>query len=271
MEIHFISGLPRSGSSLLASILRQNPRYEASFSSPIGYTITALHQGMTGQNEARGLISDSQRLRILRGIFSAFYADAGADVVFDNNRRWCAQLPLLMHLFPNAKVICCVRPIAHIIDSLERLIRAHPLELSAIYGWTPNTTVYERVRMLMEPGGLVGYALSAVRDAFYGPHRDRLIMVEYAELAQHPAAVMRRIEDELFGTLPTCTYDFNNILPLPGAAEFDASLGLPGLHALKSRVVYDPNMSVLPPDIYGSMPEPFWRQKPVKKTATNAS
>jgi hypothetical protein len=31
--IHFISGLPRSGSTLLAAILRQNPHFHATISS----------------------------------------------------------------------------------------------------------------------------------------------------------------------------------------------------------------------------------------------
>ena len=34
--LHFISGLPRSGSTLLAAILRQNPRFHAAMSSPVG-------------------------------------------------------------------------------------------------------------------------------------------------------------------------------------------------------------------------------------------
>ena len=33
--IHFISGLPRSGSTLLAGILRQNPRFHAGMTSPV--------------------------------------------------------------------------------------------------------------------------------------------------------------------------------------------------------------------------------------------
>lgn len=33
---HFISGLPRSGSTLLAAILRQNPRFLAATTSPVG-------------------------------------------------------------------------------------------------------------------------------------------------------------------------------------------------------------------------------------------
>jgi len=32
---YFIAGLPRSGSTLLSAILRQNPRFHAAMSSPI--------------------------------------------------------------------------------------------------------------------------------------------------------------------------------------------------------------------------------------------
>ena len=34
-QLHFISGLPRSGSTLLAGILRQNPQFHAAMSSPV--------------------------------------------------------------------------------------------------------------------------------------------------------------------------------------------------------------------------------------------
>ncbi|MGI4764644.1 MAG: sulfotransferase, partial [Janthinobacterium lividum] len=33
--MHFISGLPRSGSTLLAALLRQNPTVHAHISSPV--------------------------------------------------------------------------------------------------------------------------------------------------------------------------------------------------------------------------------------------
>lgn len=33
---HFISGLPRSGSTLLSALLLQNPRFHAGISSPVG-------------------------------------------------------------------------------------------------------------------------------------------------------------------------------------------------------------------------------------------
>src|SRR5690606_37254934 len=34
-SIHFVAGLPRSGSTLLAAILRQNPRFRADVTSPV--------------------------------------------------------------------------------------------------------------------------------------------------------------------------------------------------------------------------------------------
>ena len=43
---HFISGLPRSGSTLLAGILRQNPRFHAHIESPVGRMVTELHRSM---------------------------------------------------------------------------------------------------------------------------------------------------------------------------------------------------------------------------------
>jgi hypothetical protein len=49
--IHFISGLPRSGSTLLAAILRQNPRFHAAMTSPVGSLYTALEAAMSRRNE----------------------------------------------------------------------------------------------------------------------------------------------------------------------------------------------------------------------------
>ena len=45
--IHFISGLPRSGSTLLVAILRQNPRFHAGMTSPVGAMYMALEGAAT--------------------------------------------------------------------------------------------------------------------------------------------------------------------------------------------------------------------------------
>jgi len=264
-DIHFISGLPRSGSSLLAAILRQNKRFEASIQSPVGYSLMALHQSLGGANEAKTFLTDHHRVLMLRGVLWSYYWDVPVEqVIFDNNRRWCANAALVAELFPDSKIICCVREPVKIVESIERLVRAHPLEVNAIFEFKPNTTVYERVKMLTLPTGLLGYAWNAFKDAYYA-HHERLIIVEYAELAEYPRAVLARVHREL-GYEPF-EYDFAHIQQIPRAAEFDRSIGLPGLHNVDPTVAYRPHTSILPPDIATNLPKPFWQ---VKKVTTSS-
>jgi sulfotransferase len=211
---------------------------------------------MSGVNEAHWFISDRQRVRSLRALFSAYYAEIKTDIVFDTNRRWCANMSLVLDMFPDAWVLCCVRHPIAVIDSIERLLQTHPLTLSTIIGLEPGTNVFGRVKRLMEPGGMVGYSLNAVQEAYYGLHRDRLLMVNYDNLAQFPDRTMAEIHEKL--ELPAFEYTFDAIEPIPGAALFDQSIGTPGLHSLKKRVEYLPRQSLLPPVILNSLPVPFW-------------
>src|SRR5260221_14646844 len=107
MQLHFISGLPRSGSTLLAAILNQNPHFTAGMSSPIASFYRAMESAMGQGNADAVFVDDAQRQTILKGLFTSFYTDRD-DVVFDTNRMWTARLPALAQLFPDMKVVCCV-------------------------------------------------------------------------------------------------------------------------------------------------------------------
>ena len=65
--VHFISGLPRSGSTLLSALLRQNPRFAAAMTSPVAPMCAALHKKMCG-GEFGVFFDDTKRAVILRGI-----------------------------------------------------------------------------------------------------------------------------------------------------------------------------------------------------------
>lgn len=258
MRMHFITGLPRSGSTLLASILRQNPKFEASIQSPVGRVFTDVVTALGVSNESSLFLNDTKREAILRGIVGGYYYDLPIDVkvVFDNNRRWTANASALAKLWPECKLLCCVRAPVAIVDSFERLAQNSPLSASAIVGGVGNTTVYERVHELMKAQGVVGFSLNALRSAFFGPERDRLLIINYDDLCRFPAAVVKDIYEAL-GEEPF-NHDFGNISPIPGAAEFDSELAAPGLHDLKPAVVYEPRTTILPPDIWKSLPAPFW-------------
>ncbi len=255
--IHFISGLPRSGSTLLSAILRQNPRFHAGMTGPVGSLVEAMLRNMSMSNETAIFISDAQREALLRAVFATFYADVpGGHVVFDTNRLWCTKLPLLTALFPDARVICCVRDVPWIFDSIERLIRKNKLQPSGIFNFEPGGTVYSRVDGLGGPNGMVGYAWNALREAFCGEQSDRLLVVTYETLTSDPAKAIAAVYD-FIGEKPFA-HDFENVEF--DAVEFDRRLGTPGLHAVGRRVRHEQRRSVLPPDLvrkYES--DAFWR------------
>jgi sulfotransferase len=110
--------------------------------------------------------------------------------------------------------------------------------------------------MMMEPLGIVGYAWNAVQEAYYGLHRDRLVIINYDDLARYPRQLLAEIHEKL--ALPAFEYTIDQIEQIPGADLFDRSIGTPGLHVLKKRVEYSARPSILPPAIIASLPRPFW-------------
>ncbi len=268
-QFHFIAGLPRSGSTLLAAILRQNPAITANMSSPVGGIFAAMQKAISRGNEAAMFLADGQRERLLRHIFDEVYNvsdgegncveanDCSGKVIFDTNRMWPSKLPVLVRLFPDCHMVCCVRRVAWIMDSIESLIRRNNLELSGIFGFEPGGTVYSRVNALGSSNGLVGFALDALREGFYGEHSDRLLLVEYEALAKEPKDTVDAIYD--WFKLPRFEHDYGHIEQIPGAAEFDEKLGTPGLHSVRGKVEWRERKTILPPELFANFPPPFWR------------
>ena len=99
-KIHFISGLPRSGSTLLGALLRQNPRFHANMSSPVGTLVNQMLGAMSEDNEFSVFISPEQKRALVMGIFSAYYQpQADKEIIFDTNRLWCSKLSLINETF----------------------------------------------------------------------------------------------------------------------------------------------------------------------------
>jgi sulfotransferase len=254
--IHFISGLPRSGSTLLSAILRQNPRFHAMMTSPVGGIFMAMQTAISRKHEAAVFIEPDQKRELLAGVFHNYYHAIGAEkVVFDTNRVWCSKMPALTRLFPAARVICCARHVSWIMDSIERLERRNAFDLSGMFGFDPGSTVYTRLGRLAGSDGIVGHALDGLREAFHGGHADRMIVVTYEALTRDPAGAMRILYDFL-GEAPF-EHDFDNVEY--SADDFDAALGSPGLHTVRRKVAFIERPTILPPDLFARYEsDAFW-------------
>ena len=257
--IHFISGLPRSGSTLLAAILRQNPRIHAGMSSPLAALFRNLMQGMSPQGELSAMLTSEQRENVLRGLFDSYYKDIHpTKVVLDTNRLWCSKMGAIAKLFPEARVIVCVRDLAWVMDSFERILRKEPLLVSRMFQPRDAATVYTRVSALASGVGTVGFAWNAVPEALWGEHANRLLVVDYEALAREPARTIKYVYDML--GLPAFDHDFESVSYEDGGAV-DAQLGVPGLHTVTGRVAFVERPTILPPDLYQRFTgRNFWRR-----------
>lgn len=255
---HFISGLPRSGSTLLAALLRQNPRFHAGMSGPLGGLFGTLLAEMSAKNEASVFIDDALRRRVVRGLFDSFYADSPAEVIFDTNRAWCTRLPAIKALFPQSRVIACVRELAWIVDSIERLIRDNAFQPSSIFGYQASGTVYTRANGVAASDGMVGFAYDALKQACYGEEADWLLLVQYETLCSDPRTVMRAIY-EFIGEA-AFEHDFERVEF--DDQGFDAKAGTPGLHRVRRKVEDRPRRTILPPDLFRRFEkDAFWKDR----------
>lgn len=255
---HFISGLPRSGSTLLGAILNQNPRFAAGMSSPVASLFDGVLSQVSVGTELSRMVDQPQRTRLLRGLFDSYYADVDADVIFDTNRAWTSRLPELMALFPNAKLICTVRDVAWVMDSLERQYRASTFENTGLFNsHAERATVYTRTEALASSNRLVGFAYQALREACWSDFAERIVIVDYDMLVKHPAAVIGLIYN--FLDQEPFAHDFDAVSY--DAPAFDEGLGLNGLHRVRPKVQATRRPTILPPDVFSKFASlAFWKE-----------
>lgn len=255
--IHFISGMPRAGSTLLASILRQNPRFHARMTSGVGSLVNASLGQMSAGSEISVFFDEARRKAVLEGLFDGYYRGIHEEkLVFDTNRIWCSKMPTIAELFPRAKVVACVRHAPWVIDSLERLVRANKFEPSGIFKFDPVGTVYSRAEAVQGGLGMVGFAWNALKEAFYGEHSNRLMLLTYETLTANPAKAMAALYD--FIDEPAFNHDFDDVASDEEA--FDARLGTPGLHRVGKKIEARERRTILPPDLFRRYEnDSFWR------------
>lgn len=260
-RLHFISGLPRSGSTLLAALLRQNPQFHAGISGPLYGLFNMLLGEMSGRNEFAVFINNEQRRRVLTGIVRGFHAGHAPDdgVVFDTSRAWTSKLSAIGELFPGSKVIACVRHMPWIIDSIERVVQRNMFQPSIMFDFQPGGTVYSRVEGVAGANGMVGYSYNALKEAFFGENAGRMMLLQYETLIAEP----RRALDALYEFIgePRFAHEFEAVSF--DAHAYDERAGTPGLHEVRPQVsaASARRDTVLPADLFQRFEhDSFWRQ-----------
>ena len=253
-QYYFISGLPRSGSTLLSAILQQNPRFHAGISDNLLAHVRS--QVETANGVSYNEFDEEQLKHIIKATFDSFYYNVPKPVIFNTNRLWTNLLPELRSLYPYTKVICCVRDISRIMDSFERMHQQNPFKISSVFPKEVDINVYTRSSSLMSEGGIIKLPYDSLKSAITGPHLDMLMLVEYDLLTKNPEGTMKSIYN--FIEQPYFEHDFNNVAS--SYDEYDKTIKMNGLHSTRSIVEYKQRSYLIPPDVINKFSDlEVWR------------
>lgn len=240
------AGLPRAGSTLLGTILNQNPRFEASISGPLARFVRAVITESSTQGGYKYECPPERRKRLIAGLFDNYHDTPGKEVYFNHNRGWPLLLPTAKDLYPDLKMILCVRDIGWVLDSFETLVRKNPYSFTSMFSPDENVNVYSRCETLLNPARTLGFAYAAVKQAITCEHKSSIMLLEYEQLARNPEQTLRALYN--FIEEPYYLHDFNDVEA--SYDEFDDDIQLPGLHKTRKRVEYIERQTIIPPDIW---------------------
>lgn len=240
----FLASLPRSGSTLLTSLLNQRPDVYASPTSNLCDTMGAAVQAWEENPTTKASSgSEDDILRILKGIQSNRYDTD--KMVFDKGRGWAAPqiIKTMVKVQGDVKIVATVRPVAECIASFVKLLKPDNVELFCKQN--------EVIQHLM--GSY--HALKAG----YESYPDNFLFIEYDDLVSDPQAQLDRIAD--FVGLNR----FIHSDKVEDSKEDDAVWGIEGLHTVRPTVKkarYNPRF-ILGHKLYNFYQGgEFWNDKP---------
>jgi len=236
-QYYFISGLPRSGSTLLVNILNQNPDIYASGTSGLLQIIKPIVTGWDGIAEFKANSIDENKKGLLQGLIDGFYSSKNESIVFDKCRGWPANIELLKYIGIDPKIILCVRDTRDILSSWERMYRNDKLNGRATLGEQENPldfqTVESRCEFWSSNTSPLGSAFNIMNDAIHRKLYDNMCFFEFEKWTTYPDIEFKKLYEWL--GLDFYHHDFNKVKQVIN--EKDEYYGYADLHNIKEGKV----------------------------------
>ena len=217
-NIFFLSGLPRTGSTLLTSILSQNPQIHAKGNSPLCQVMWDLQVSCFSTQQMQN--NPDATARLLSSIPKTFYENSTANIV-DKCRSW--TLPDNLSLIDNyitksPKVIVMLRPIVEIVKSF-------------VFIRTMNNWQDPEQGLLDDRSEPIMRSLDGVKNAI-SINSGQFAFYWYEDLVNNPELIINNIYE--FCGWDKFNHHFDNIKNL--SPEKDDLLNLIGLHDIRPKL-----------------------------------
>ena len=258
-KFYFMAGLPRAGSTLLSTLLDQNPRFYSGPSSPVLGAMFATHDNFQNNELYTGYPKPNQVNEIVGSIIRHWYSDIEEEVIFDKNRAWCARVPFIEgYIGQEAKIIVPVRRVDEILTSLLTMVhrntfvegqpRINFVDEQLVKANIPINDHNRCEYLLTSQGGIVWESLNAVKMGVEEGYGDKFHFVDYNDLVNDPQGELDSIYEFLGEESFKHSFDnLTNTFPLNDMVNW----GLSDMHKVHSKLTKKsahPD-AVLPPSI----------------------
>lgn len=269
-QFAFMGGLPRSGSTLLSSILNQNPEIHSGANSPVCGVMYNVERAIVQSEQFAAYPKPEVIPAVVGGVLDGWYSDIDAEVVIDKSREWInpEYLGTLLRNFEgNPKIIVTVRSIPNVLASFISLIHKNPstpsfidqeIEVRQDFNfYRPVDDV--RCDHLMRPKGIIDNALFGLTFATSKGGSKYFHIVEYDDLIGDTEETISGIYN--FLDVKPFEHDFTNIKNV--VPEDDKVYGLAGMHDVRSSISdrgINPEKVLSPYVLNKYQGLEFWRQ-----------
>ena len=236
-------GFPRAGSTLLMNILAENPRFHGTPTSGLITSVVQLKENW--KNTPLYLASGEKYIypkikTMMKGMIDGFYEKELSQGItpIDKNRVWIGFFDLLDEIFDTK--VKFIYPIRHIIDCLISLEKIHrKSQVIKKPNSTKELTTVGRVETILGDEGMFGLPLIYLREILYRKEWDRLILVPFDDLLNHPEPSMKRLYHQL--GVEYFEHNLNNIKQTIYEEDIHHDFAPDSLHKIKEGKILPPN------------------------------
>ena len=226
-----LSGIPRSGSQVLSSLLNQHPMIHATTTSPVVDLLDIIISTWPKISAALTNPNPAQYGNIITGMMDGAYQHIDRPVVVDKNRIWPRHGKLMAEAMgQRPKIICTVRPIPEVLASYILLIQKNSHKVTFIdqdlidIKMPINTK--NRCKILWEK--YIRSPYTSLRMGYNAGYAD-LCILNYDQIVNDSQATMDRIS--LFIGIDSCQVNLGTMQLMPENDGYHG--GLEGLHDVR--------------------------------------
>ena len=262
-KIFFLVGLPRSGNTLLGSLLNQNPDIAVtadSITPDILYNIFKLKN----LNSFKSYPDHKSFNNVAHRVFDLYYKDWNYRYIIDRS-CWSTpdNLKILKELGKDIKIIVLVRDIIEVLASFIVWSRNQKDTFISRYN---VKTLEEKCERLMQWQGPLLKSLMALNYLFLPENKNLYHLIKYNQLVEDPKRTIEGIYDYLKISKFKHRYVNLNQFEVNGRKYDDTFLG-EGLHTIRSKKISKSTYNaydLIPKSIiekYGKLNENLQRQR----------